>query len=78
MNVLYTRTPCVSNSWDRNSFLTTYAHGYPSVNVSVNTIHRNFIIAGNDGAWFPIDHDGTYVCTSLYRCLAGALWQGEL
>jgi hypothetical protein len=27
------------------------------VNVSINTIHHNFIIAGNDGAWFPIDHD---------------------
>ena len=44
------------NSWDRQSFLT--AHGSaPSCNYSTTEIHRNFIMAGNDGAWFPIDHD---------------------
>ena len=30
------------NSWDRQAFLTTYAHGVPSVNVTTSEIYRNF------------------------------------
>jgi hypothetical protein len=30
------------NSWDRQPFLTTYAHGYPSMDMADRTIRRNF------------------------------------
>ena len=32
------------NSWDRQPFLTTVAHGYPSMDMAWRTIHNNFFI----------------------------------
>ena len=44
------------NSWDRQPFLTTYAHGYPSMDMADRTIRRNFFI-DNYNTQEAVDND---------------------